>query len=214
MRHENPAHHAAYMLNPIGRGFHKHLRREWVHGAPLPLTEELGRSVTSASGGYAPMSFGPIGRNWEPRYRFAGTYDEEWMDNHFPFLPPDFDPQYFQSSPADQQVPPGFFDRGAEVLLTNLTPEGLTRFTVPRLAAPVIVFPKRGDREDYLATLDTLLIEPDAGRFCLTWRLARPLKFDAFEVARVQVGKKGREWWQSTAEADVHVPVSSPAGRS
>ena len=29
-KHENPAKHAAYMLNPVGRGFHKHLKSEWV----------------------------------------------------------------------------------------------------------------------------------------------------------------------------------------
>jgi hypothetical protein len=214
VRHKDPAQHAAYMLNPVGKGFYKHLRREWIQGAPLPLTEELGTSVTSAGGRYTPMAFGPIGRNWEPRYRFAGTYDEEWMDNHFPFLPPDFDPLYFQSAPADQQLPPGFFDRGVEVVLTNLTPAGRTRFTIPPLAAPVMVFPKHGTREDYLAALDTLLIEPDEGRYCLTWRLARPLKYDAFEISRVQVGKKGREWWQSTVEAEAPVPVSAPAGRS
>src|SRR5215510_5371900 len=46
LRHEDSAKHAAFMRNPIGRGFHKHLKSEWVDGAPLPNTEEINCSVT------------------------------------------------------------------------------------------------------------------------------------------------------------------------
>jgi hypothetical protein len=154
------------------------------------------------------MSFGPIGRGWEPRYRFAGTYNSQWLDEHFPFLPPDFDAQYFQAAPLDQQVPLDYFRNGpVEVLLANLTSEGRTRLTVPPLIAPVHIFPKRGEREDFVATLDTLAIEPDAQRFSLTWRLARPLKRNMFEIAQVLVGKKGREWWQQREMVAFPIPV-------
>ena len=67
LRHEDPAKHAAFMRNPIGRGFHKHLKSEWVDGAPLPNTEEINRPVTAPDGDFAPMAFGPIGRHWDPR---------------------------------------------------------------------------------------------------------------------------------------------------
>jgi hypothetical protein len=193
---DDPGERATYSANPVGRGFHKHLRRSLVDGAPLPLTEESARSVTNPDGHYRPMSFGPVGRGWEPRYRFAGTYDDAWFESRFPFLPADFDPQYFQAAPADQQIPLGLLAGGAEVLLINLTPQGRTRFTIPALVAPVTVFPKNGPREEYIAPLDTVLIEPDQSRFSLVWRTTRPLKQNVFEIARVQVGKKGREWWQ------------------
>jgi hypothetical protein len=209
--HEDPAQHAAYMLNPVGRGFHKHLKKAWVDSKPLPFTEEVGRSVTDTNGDYRPMAFGSIGRNWEPRFRLAGTYDADWLEHHFPFLPPDFDARYFQAAPADQQVPSGFFDGGAEVVLTNLTPQGLTRFRIPSLRAPVSIFPKDGPRENHVATLDTVLIEPDQQRFSLTWRLARPLRLNMFEIARVQVGKKGREFWQRGEEIAFSVPVGPAA---
>jgi hypothetical protein len=195
--HPDPAQHAAYLANPVGRGFHKHVRKEWVHGRPLPLTEESGRAVSDTSGRYRPMSFGPLGRSWQPRANFAGTYDDEWLDKHFPFLPPDFDERYFQAAPADQQVPLEFFEKApVEVVLVNLTPEGTTRFTIPHLVAPVHVFPKRAEREEYRATLDTVVIEADERRFTLTWRIARPLKKSMHEIAQVLVGKKGKEWWQ------------------
>jgi len=208
LRHEEPAHHAAFMANPVGCGFHKHLKKDWVDGKPLPRTEEIGRSVTDPHGDYRPMSFGPVGRGWEPRYKFAGTYDEEWLDKHFPFLPPDFDEQYYQAAPADQQVPLEFFKDGPiEVMLANLTAQSQTRFTIPNLVAPVNVFPKKGEREDYTATLDTIVIEPDQQRFTLTWRVARPLKKNMFEIAQVLVGKKGREWWQEREQVAFPIPV-------
>lgn len=199
LSHDDPAQHAVCVRNPAGTGFHKNLEAELIDNSALPLTEELGRGVTDTVGDYLPMAFGPVGRSWEPRVRFAGTYDETWLEHHFPFLPPDFDRRYYQSAPVDQQLPPGFFDGGAQVVLTNLTPDTVTRFDVPGLRAPVAVFPRSGPRENYLATLDTLLIEPDDDRFCLTWRLSRPLRRNIFEIARVQVGKKGRELWQEGA---------------
>jgi len=208
LHHEDPSQHAAFMPNPVGRGFHKHIKAEWVEGAPLPATEELDRRVTEPGGDYRPMAFGPVGRGWDQRRPWAGTYDDEWLDKHFPFLPPDFDEQYYQAAPMDQQVPLEHFRTGpTQALLVGLTPDGSTRFTIPSLAVPVHVFPKRGDREDYAATLDTVVMEPDAQRFSLTWRVARPLRKNIFELAQVQVGSKGRQWWQQRDQLAINTPT-------
>jgi hypothetical protein len=194
--HEDPSEHAAFMANPVGRGFHKHIKVEWVEGKPLPSTEEVDNSVREPGGNYRPMAFGPVGRGWQPRSGFAGTYDDEWLEKHFPFLPPDFDEQYYQAAPADQQVPLDHFRNGAvEVVLGNLTPEGMTRFTIPNLNARVSVLPKRGEREYHNGVLDTVVIEPDLQRFTLTWRVTRPLRKSIFEVQQVQVGIRGTERW-------------------
>ena len=208
LRHDDPARHAAFMANPVGRGFHRHLKPEWVDGQPLPLTEAIGEAITDPSGDYPPMAFGPIGRHWTPRGPRAGTYDDAWLAEHFPFLPPDFDPRYHQAAPDDQQVPPGFFHQApVEVRLAHLTPAGSTRFTLPQLSAPVHVFPRRGSREDHEAVLDTLVIEPDLQRYTLTWRMVRPLRRDLFEIAQVLVGRKGREWWQQRETVRFPIPV-------
>lgn len=208
LRHEDPSEHAAFMPNPVGRGFHRHLRASWVDGMPLPSTEEIGHTVSDPGGNYRPMAFGPVGRGWSTRSCFAGTYDDEWLEKDFPFLPRDFDPQYFQAAPMDQQVPPEMFQQGpVEVVLGNLTPEGITRFTIPHMVAPVHVFPKKGAREDHAAMLDTVLIEPDAQRFTLSWRVTRQLENSIFEIGQVLVGKKGREWWQQRDRVTFPVPV-------
>jgi hypothetical protein len=208
LHHEDPAEHAAFMANPAGVGFHKHLRKEWVDGQPLPLTEESGHPITDTDGHYRPMSFGPLGRGWAPRAALAGTYDDAWLDKHFPFLPPDFDERYYQAAPPDQQVPLATFTSGpVEVCLSNLTPQGDTRFTIPHLVAPVHIFPKQGEREDYTAQLDTIVIEPELQRYTLTWRVARPLKKSMFEIAQVVVGKKGKEWWQQRERVKFPLPI-------
>lgn len=214
--HEDPAQHAACLANPVGRGFHKHLKKAWVDGKPLPATEELSGRVGDPGGNFRPMAFGPVGRGWEPRFRHAGTYDETWLETNFPFLPPDFDTQYFQSAPPDQQVPLDFFKNGpVEVMLSNLTPQGSTRFTIPNLVAPITIFPRKGGQEEHQAELDTVVIEPDLQRYTLTWRLSRPLKKNMFEISQVLVGKKGREWWQQREESFpipvVMVPMDTPS---
>lgn len=202
---QDPADHVAFMPNPSGRGFHRHLKNEWIDGKPLPNTEESDNPVRWVNGSYRPMAFGPIGRHWEPRYRYAGTYDQNWLDNEFPFLPADFDEQYYQSAPLDQQIA---LPLGEQlVTLVNLTPDGRRDFVLPHFAAPLYVFPKRGGREDLTAHADTIVIEPDLERVTVTWRMARPLRKGMFEVAQVVVGQPGTLWWQE--REDPALPLTS-----
>lgn len=197
--------HDAYLSNPVGRGWHKHLKNAWVDGTPLPNLEEAGQAVTSPSGNYRPVALGPLGRGWPQRARYAGTYDDDWLANVFPFLPKDFDERYYQAAPEDQQIalPTGPVD----VALSGLRPDGPRQFALPFFEAPVHVFPKRGPREDLTATLDTIAFEPDEERFTMCWRVARPLKKNMHEIAQVLVGKKGKEWWQQREQIAFPIPV-------
>ncbi len=63
-----------------------------------------------------------------------------------------------------------------------------------------------------MARLDTLVLEPDQERLTMTWRVARPLKKNMFEIAQVLVGKKGKDWWQQREEVAFPIPVvAAPA---
>jgi len=191
--HHDPAEHGAYMANPIGKGYRKHLIE--VDGAPMPNTEEIDRPVTSPKGDYRPMSFGVVGRNWLPRYPLAGTYDQNWIDHIFPFLPPDFDNTYFQAAPPDQQLP--YLRGGEEVVLANLAPSERIRFRLPMVDMPIVFFYKKGGRHETSGVIDTLVLEPDAGVFTLCWRASLPLKRNLFEIAQVLTGKMSRGWWRA-----------------
>ncbi|PKM36969.1 MAG: DUF2169 domain-containing protein [Gammaproteobacteria bacterium HGW-Gammaproteobacteria-10] len=202
--HVDPEKHGAYRPNPVGLGYHQILSGNLVNGSPMPNTEESERSITNPAGDYRPMSFGPVGRSWEPRYRLAGTYDQNWTDNIFPFLPPDFDEAYFQAAPPDQQIP--YLQGGEEIVLANLTPSGRNRFWLPKIDMPVVFFPKKGGKEESRAVIDTLIVEPDSGRFTITWRIARPLKKSMFEVSQVLVGEMSRAWWRALELGKTYYP--------
>jgi hypothetical protein len=193
--HREPSKHSAYMLNPIGRGYHAELDGALVDGTPMPNTEEIERPVEEPNGDYQPMSFGPIGRGWTPRLKYAGTYDQDWRDNVFPFLPKDFQEDYFQAAPTDQQIP--YPTGGEEVFLLNLTPDGRTNFRVPRVDVPIVFFPKKGKRTERKGVIDTIVVEPDKGIFSLTWRAGIPLRKNIFEIVQVLAGHMPRGWWRA-----------------
>lgn len=193
--HKDTQKHQAFFLNPVGVGFHSNLEKIIIEGKPLPNTEELKNPVTKPTGKYQPMAFGPVGRGWQPRSSLAGTYDQNWIDNIFPFLPPDFDEAYYQSAPMDQQMP---YPKGGEMVeLINLTREGRTTFRLPRIEVPVLYIMKNFDDKEIEAVIDTVLIEPDLGRFMLTWCSSIPLRRNMFEVAQVVVGRMTRAWYRA-----------------
>jgi hypothetical protein len=193
--HPDPAKHEFCLANHVGVGFHRYLTPDALEGQPLPLTEEPGRAVADPQGDYRPMAFGPIGRAWSPRPSFAGTYDDDWLEHTFPFLPEDFDERYYQAAPADQQIahPTG----GELVTLTNLTPSGLTEFMLPDLRLPVAFFLRNYEEEEVEAIVDTIVIEPDECRLLVTWKAGFPLKRDLFEVAQAVVGKMPPGWYRA-----------------
>lgn len=197
----------AYGDNPVGLGYYPLQDAETTAGRPLPNTEEIGRPATSTKGKFRPMSFGAIGRNFASRVPLAGTYDQDWVDNTFPFLPDDFDPLYFQSAPPDQQMD---YPKGGEwIELENLTPAGQTRFRLPRVQVPVEFTDEHFEREETQAVADTLIIEPDAGRFMLVWRVSRPLKRNLFELRQCVVGRMPRGWYRARALGKDYYPSLS-----
>ena len=194
-RLRDPVNYRQYPPNPVGRGWRYHRYPERITGSPLPNTEEAGDPVRDPQGKYRPMAFGPIGRGWPSRIKYAGTYDQDWQDNIFPFLPPDFDTAYFQCAPPDQQIstPRG----GERVLLANLTPDGRRDFPFPRVDVPVVFFRRRVDRVETNGTIDTVLFEPEADRFTVVWRASLSLQRDIFEVSQTVVGQMSRAWWRA-----------------
>lgn len=150
------------------------------------------------------MSFGCIARSWPERVKWAGTYDQDWVDNTFPFLPTDFDDRYYQCAPPDQQC--DYLTGGETVQLFNLTTTGRTEFRIPTLDIPV-VFLHRDDGDIHREVVaDTLLIEPDRGCISIIWRVSQPLKRNVFEVPQIVVGKMSRGWWRARKLGKTYYP--------
>ena len=200
--HPDPRKHSAFTLNPVGCGYHKQTGAEFIDGKPMPNTEEPKQQVSRPNGKYRPMSFGPLGRGWSPRYKLAGTYDEAWLEDTFPYLPTDFQDAYYQAAPADQQIPTP--KGGEEIVLLNLTPDGRTAFRLPNVNVPIVFFRKSGGKDETQAQLDTIRIEPDEHRLALTWRSSLPLRRNMFEVPQVLVGHRGPAWHRARASGKAY----------
>jgi hypothetical protein len=184
---EEPDKVATYLENPVGKGYRPLRRHSDLIGEPLPNTAEGWNPISGNKGRYRPLALGPVGRNFSPRHKHAGTYDQQWLDNEAPFWPADFSYAYFQCAPDDQQVP--FLQGGEDVELINLTPDNRRQFRIPRRTIPITFQPHRGEDIQYEAVCDTVLIEPDLGRFTLTWRVSLPLRRNMFEMKQVLVGE-------------------------
>lgn len=203
----------AYPANPAGLGWYpRSAATADIVGMPMPSTEALGQPIDSPHGDFTPMALGPIGRHWSQRVGYAGTYDEAWLADHFPFLPPDFDTRYFQAAPTDQQT--DYLRGGEDVLLLNLTGQERAGFQVPRLEVPVTFFLKQGHHETVHAVIDTLLIDTDSQQVQVTWRTSRPLRRNMFEITQVLVGTMSRGWWRARELGKDYHPSLAALSRS
>lgn len=201
----DPDDSVAFMPNPVGVGYYPLSIGDALAGKPLPNTEALGRPITDRKGRHRPMSFGPMGRQFQSRIDLAGTYDQDWIDHVFPFLPEDFDPAYFQSAPPDQQMD---YPTGGEWLeLIGLTPEGEVQFQLPTIDLPVEFTDQDFEREVVGAVCDTIIIEPDQRRFMMIWRASRMLKQNIFEVTQCVVGRMPRGWYRARSLGKKYYPT-------
>ncbi len=193
-----------YQPNPVGVGHYPLTPKKELIGKPLPNTAQPMQPINVRSGRFKPMALGPIGRNFKARVAYAGTYDQQWLDEVFPFLPADFNPLYHQSAPADQQIdhPRG----GEEITLLNLTPTGETRFQIPTIEVPVEFTDASYERTQTQAVLDTIILEPDQERFMLVWRASKPLKKNIMEMKQAVVGRMPRGWYRARDLGKTYYP--------
>ena len=76
-------------------------------------------------------SFGPLRRDERPRKAYAGTFDQNWIENRMPLLPEDFDTRFNQAAPPNQQVR-GYLKGDEAVSIANLYSEvRLIRTSLP-----------------------------------------------------------------------------------
>jgi hypothetical protein len=154
--------------NPVGRGFA--VDAASLDDAMLPNIEWPHRLISSRTDRPEPAGYGAIASHWQPRVSFAGTYDDHWIQTRHPLLPEDLDDRFFQCVGSDQQAP-GYLSGGESVQLTNLTPDGVLEFTLPKL---YLGFDTHFHGGDHLIHdrrhLHTVVLEPDYPRLSLVWQ--------------------------------------------
>jgi len=153
--------------NPLGRGaFDRALREAGPEGLELPRLEHEaeGEGIKSPEDRPAPAGFAAVAPQWEPRRSFAGTYGEAWERTRAPLLPEDMDARFWN---AAQLVSARPLVGGEPIALVHLTPSGRLETKLPRI--PVRL---RIDDREVRPSLDLVLLEPDADRIALTFRVS------------------------------------------
>jgi hypothetical protein len=191
--------------NPVGCGWIEKRYLSALRSADLPLPDRLPapriespqaptRKMVTASHksqeinafemdriaqdyGTKPAGFGPVGRAWVPRLSRAGTYDAQWLEKRWPYLPKDFNFDYWNHAPVDQQIP--YLPVNAEIELWNLTdprhtPNSYLRIRLPGHRAFVLLRMERGELEPRAMQIDTLQIDTEEMMLILTCRLLIP----------------------------------------
>lgn len=143
--------------NPVGMGIardHATLTHQ-----PAPFIEDPAEPIGSVRTRPRPGGLGAIGRHWEPRRRFLGTYDATWLEQRAPLLPLDHDDRAnLCASPGLTAVPP--LAGGDEVTLWNLTRGGgSVAFRLPKIGVTVGLEVKGRPPETLTPYLDTVLID-------------------------------------------------------
>ena len=174
-----PERSEAYTPNPVGIGYRRKVKAKHIWDTPVAQTEALPYPIKDCTVRYPPQGYGPIARNWQTRSQYAGTYDDHWAKHNKPFLPDDFDEQYYQVAPPDQQI--AYPTGGEHLTLRNLNPTGYLHLHLPRLDVPVNLKLNRGS-ETLSPKVDTITLDPTAEWMTLVARARYPLRNNIFEV--------------------------------
>lgn len=173
------------LRNPVGVGFHQARSADPAVKTQAPNITYPGEPFLSPSDRPKPAGFGALGRGWQPRIGYAGTYDQAWIDTQWPLPPADFDLRYNLCTAPDQHLPQ--FSGHETVSLIGLTATGRWDFRLPRIVAPIrLVYDDRVEEHAFHA--DTVIIEPDLWRVSLKARLALITKRNAPALREIVFG--------------------------
>ena len=143
--------------NPVGMGITRDLAG--LTHQPAPGIEDVAQPILTARTRPPPAGLGAIGRHWEPRRKYVGTYDARWLEDRAPLPPLDQDDRMnLCATPELVAVPP--LRGGEEAALYNLQPGGgTTSFLLPRIAVELEFRVKDRVPEIVRPYLDTVVID-------------------------------------------------------
>ena len=131
---------------------------------------------------FVPAGMGAIGRAWLPRRALIGEIEikAQWAEDEVPNLPPEFDHGYWNAAPRDQQC--AHLNGNEHFSLTNLCAADhpaatldARRQTQLHFQLPgTLLYLALGDEDGRIGakrlSIDTVIIDPEAGRVDVTWR--------------------------------------------
>lgn len=140
-----------------------------------------GMAQLAATYAQQPAGFGAVGRAWAPRLALAGTYDDSWQAERWPYLPLDFDFAYWNGAPADQQIefpPPNLRIELFNLTTPETTADGRLRVELPGHRPFVLLRLNNGAMLPLPLLTDTLRLDTEAMTLALTHRISLPNRLD------------------------------------
>jgi hypothetical protein len=143
--------------NPVGRGITRDA--SVLTHTVAPCIEDPNVPIQNASTWPPPAGVGAIGRHWEPRRKYTGTYDKLWKEYRSPLPPEDQDDRIHQSAtPELIAYPP--LEGHEECAFLNMTPGGgALQFRLPRVGVEIEFQVEGRDSVRLRPHLDTVLID-------------------------------------------------------
>jgi len=201
-RDPDSAKHLSEPRNPVGVGFRGAVSADPSVGTEVPNVEYPAERLTSPSDRPRPASLGVVGRGWEPRISFAGTYDDKWKQERWPVLPEDFDFRFYQSAPTDQQS--STLNGSEPVSIHNMTPEGIWTFTLPTLTFPVRYYFDKLRSAEAMLRVDTVMLEPDYLRCTLVARACVRTVRNTGALREIVLGHMNPGWLRARSEGKLY----------
>jgi len=192
-----------YHPNPSGTGFFDERALDPAIEYRAPQWQPRAHPVTQPNHEVPLCGFGPVARPWASRLKYAGTYDDAWLEKTreevAQGLPSDyaadFDPRFFQCA-HPELIAPSYLEGDEEIVLTGLMPgAGPYAIQLPGVRVITGLESGKGDRLVKGLPLDTVHIDLDAATVNLCWRLTLDQTLDiraAFLVAERQHGQQTR----------------------
>ncbi|HEV2331447.1 MAG TPA: DUF2169 domain-containing protein [Verrucomicrobiae bacterium] len=160
--------HGQEPRNPVGRGFRSKKSSLEFADVLLPNVEEPSDFLRQPGGGVAPAGFGFIGRDWEPRLQYTGTYNEKWMQERMPLLPLDFNERFHNAAHPDLTAR-DYLKGNEAVEVIGCTRPGRFSFSLPGVKLVARALMARNSVGIPL-NLNTVLLDFDAMKVSLLWK--------------------------------------------
>jgi len=188
---DDPKKQGAEFRNPIGTGFG--LSSSFLKNRPLPNLEDPKNEIKSWKSRPKPVGIGLICKHWEPRRQYAGTCDQDYIENRLPLYPLDFDFRFFLGATPGLVFLPHLLG-GEYIELRHLTPDGYLGFPLPEVVLEFSTL-LEGQWIDHHAKLGSVVIEPDIPRVMLTWQTYLPCHRKTFELEKTRISDKSVIKW-------------------
>lgn len=178
--------------NANGRGLLDKKHSQKVHMAPQIESIDDPIDEDKPYQRYVPQGFGAIDKVSNLRLAHAGRYDEDWLKEHHPRLPQDFNEAFNQCAHPDL-ICNGYLPSGAQFRLINLTKDNeVLTFGIPEYSF-VSRFTTGTASIEKSMNIDTVIIDVEDDEkhaVYVTWRSRYPIEE---EIQKVEISFKQEE---------------------